>query len=661
MLVALLPKKRIVACMRSWLVFVLVWFSFALGASPAAHAQDYVAAPSMAVNLEGISDWTTQQPFINVRLTARPWLGHLDGQWGGISHEQLRVAGHVNDAGWPVSIPPNATKVESLILTNQPTGFRSIRGRYRLTYSGDVDLRVTGTAREISRSEGEIWFEFGPSATGPIGIALTRINPEDPLTKLDIVHEDHVLAHEVGAMFSPRWIELIRDFRVLRFMNWMGTNNSPVSKWDELAKVGDYTYVDAVPLDVLLELANFTGADPWFTLPHMADDDLVARFAERVDAKLRSGLRAYFEYSNEIWNFQFQQTHWAAEQASALWGRRAGNDAWIQYAGLRAAEIAQIIDAQLGADADQRAINVIGVHTGWTELAEVQLEGRLLRRDWDIPPSEVFDALAVTGYLEADSYRQDLTENIAKWFEEGGEQAVFDTLADDIRNTRLRNLRHDIWPAHARTAQKHGFDLIMYEGGPHVIIPYDQDYDQDIGDLLTDFSYSPQMVTLYQDMFRDWRAAGGQLFNAFVDVSNPSRFGSWGLLRHLDDTNGRWQAVLSENTQPSGLNAERGEFDFAHGIQIVGASNPTGSTFDDILIAGPDDDTISPNGGSDRIHGFDGFDQVVLDGALDTYSFEFEDEILIISNGSDTSRAAGVEFLFFPQEGFGLFVDDLHR
>ena len=49
-----------------------------------------------------------------------------------------------------------------------------------------------------------------------------------------------------------------------------------------------------------------------------------------------------------------------------------------------------------------------------------------------------------------------------------------------------------------------------------------------------------------------WRAAGGTLFNAFVDVAAPSRWGSWGALRHLDDDTPRWQALRAFNAENPG-------------------------------------------------------------------------------------------------------------
>lgn len=622
-------------------------------------AQDYVEAPSMAINLEGVTDWSTQHPFIDLRKSARPWLGHTAERWGAISPEQLQASGHLDDNGWPVSMPSNVNKLESLILTDQPTDFQSIRGLYRLTYSGDVRIEISGAGRVKQRSQGEIWFEYPEGATGFVGIGLTRINPDAPLTALSIVHEDWIEAHEAGAVFNPRWIDHIKDFRVLRFMDWMGTNNATVSQWDDLRSEGDYTYGGGVPLSVMVELANYVGADPWFTLPHLADDDLVTRFAQTVRDELRHGLKAYVEFSNELWNFQFQQTHWADAQARELWGWRAGGDAWVQYAALRAAQVAAIFDAEFGDQANERLVNVVGVHTAWPDLAIAQLEGNLFRREWDTPLSETFDAIAVTGYLWPEFDNDDLIPRVLNWHAQDGEGLVFDQLAQNIRNGSLRRLETELWPTHAEMARKHGLDLVMYEGGTHVILPYNQEYNEEAGALLTAFNYSPQMVDLYQQMFDGWSASGGQMFNAFLDVANPSRFGSWGHLRHLDDMNDRWQAVADENLRPSALDEARGATDFAHGVQVFDASTAAGTPFADLLVGTDGDDVFTPNGGNDLIHGSTGFDQVLLTGAIADYDFTFQDGRLSVQHASGLTKLTDIEFLFFADEGFGLFTEDL--
>ena len=60
-----------------------------------------------------------------------------------------------------------------------------------------------------------------------------------------------------------------------------------------------------VPLEVMIRLANDTGTEPWFTIPHLADDGLIVRMAETIRDQLDPGLRAWIEFSNETWNWSF--------------------------------------------------------------------------------------------------------------------------------------------------------------------------------------------------------------------------------------------------------------------------------------------------------------------------------------------------------------------
>ena len=55
----------------------------------AAHAMDN---PALAIGLSGVADWSTQNPFIDLMKTARPWIGHRPGQHGGMDFEALQAA-----------------------------------------------------------------------------------------------------------------------------------------------------------------------------------------------------------------------------------------------------------------------------------------------------------------------------------------------------------------------------------------------------------------------------------------------------------------------------------------------------------------------------------------------------------------------------------------
>ena len=491
-------------------------------------------------------------------------------------------------------------------------------------------------------------------------IALTRINPNNPLTSLDIVHEDNIPLFEIGAIFNPHWLARIKDFRVLRFMPWMRTNNSKIKTWDDMPKTSDYSYTNGVPLSVLIRLANLTGTDPWFTLPHMADDELVKQFGETVKRDLYPHRKAYVEYSNEIWNFQFEQTRWAQEQANQLWKNRAGGDAWIQFAGLRAAQIAGSLKEIFANDADSRLVNVLGVHTAWMDLADIQLEGPLIKREWKSEPSDIFDAYAVTGYLRPDFEGTNTGETIAEWLSQGGENHVFAMLDRVTRETRLEFLREEAWPNHFERAQKHGLDLIMYEGGTHVILPYSEQIDPIHIELVTKFNYSPYMDALYQDAFDAWNNVGGELYNVYVDIAPASRWGSWGHLRHLDDDTSRWAKILSWNKQQADYEPVRDATDFSHGIITNQHGSPIqGTEIDDVLIGTDGDDIFVSSSGYDLLNGSTGFDQLIVEGNVSDYRFDYDGTRHLIEKPGMKTWFVNIDYVVFPDEGLAIVPSDL--
>ncbi len=92
-------------------------------------------------------------------------------------------------------------------------------------------------------------------------------------------------------------------------------------------------------------------------------------------------------------------------------------------------------------------------------------------------------------------------------------------------------------------AQKAGLQLVMYEGGTHLVGIGKALEDEQVSAFLQHLSYSPEVATLYAEVMAGWAKLTDAPFNAFVDVYAPGKWGSWGALRHLGDDNPRWQAI----------------------------------------------------------------------------------------------------------------------
>lgn len=648
-----------------------------------------VASPSIGVGLSGIADWSTQQPFIDVMKSARTWTGHLPGRWGGWDQDDFASGGFLDENGWLKSMPKGVVSASTLILTDLPEEAVSLNGRYRLTYKGTGVVHLEGRAKNVKREDDGIWFDF-VAGTGNLVMTIKRTDPHgtgDYIRDIEVVKKENIPLHEVGAIFNPDWIARIQDLRLLRFMDWMGTNDSTISKWSERPTPTDFTYTyRGAPVEVMVELANHIGADPWFTLPHLADDDYIRRFAEYVRDNLDPSLKAHVEFSNEVWNWQFKQAQWAEDEAKKRWHE---DSKWVEFYGMRAAQMAEIWDEVFGAEAPQRLVKVISTHTGWLGLEDAILNTPLWVAEdpaHNKPAAGYFDAYAVTGYFAGALGGEEKAPLVKKWIadsrataaeearknnlspaeqqayiEKHGYDRAVDLAARELADgavtgdnvDSLDDLLSRYLPYHGAVAKKYGLDLIMYEGGTHVVGLENWVDDPELTSFFIHLNYTPEMGRLYEKLLEGWKNAGGTVFNAFVDVVAPTKWGSWGALRHLSDANPRFDALAAFNANTQGWWEERLPGAFLHGVTEFssgGSQRLEGTAKADILIGGDGDDTFVGLGGSDRMNGGPGNDLAVLPGRFSDYAFQLEGERLLARTGRMVTTLFAVETLSFSDE-----------
>lgn len=542
-------------------------------APPVVDPRPAITNPRLALGLAGVHDWSVQQPFLDVMKTARPWIGHLPNQWGGVEYEELRSGGHLDANGWPVRMPPGVTGISTLILTDLPETAGKVSGRYVLRYAGQGTLAIEGRAAVVEATPGRVVFAYAPGA-GAVMLTIKAIDTSDPIRAISVVREDHLAAFDAGALFNPDWLGRIRGVRGLRFMDWMATNNSTLAALADRPQADDFSYaVQGVPIEIMIALANELRADTWFTLPHLAEDALVRAYAEAVRDGLAPGLQAQVEYSNEVWNWQFAQAAWADAQCRARWG---ANDCWVQFYALRAAEVADIWADVFGVAGKDRLTRIIATQTGWLGLEDQILAAPLVVAEGRKPPHDSFDAYAVTGYFAAGLGSDEKAGILRNWLADshqfaeaqadqqglsGTARAAFLAahrfdLATDRAATELENgvvtgqsadtlvaLLTEVLPYHAGVAQRHGLDLVMYEGGTHVVGGGALQEDVEVTAFFHHLNYSTQMGELYDRLIEGWAALTPAPFTAFVDVYAPNKWGSWGGLRDLGDDNPRWQSL----------------------------------------------------------------------------------------------------------------------
>lgn len=651
-------------------------------ADPVTSPSGELTNPSLGVGLQGVSDWTTQQPFIDVFKTAREWEGHIPGQYGGIGFDALEAAGLLDENGWPRSLPDTVmvdghevglSHIGTVILTALPAEMTSMAGRYRLTYEGEGELRLNG-ADNVVYGDGEIWFDYTPDGERAVFVEIMETTEGNHLRNIHVVHEDNIERFEAGEVFNPIWVDLIEDMRVLRYMDWMRTNDSELSEWSDRSTEDYFSWGTdrGVPVEIMIQLANMTGTDPWFNIPHLAAADFIESFATIVRDQLNPNLRAYFEYSNEVWNWQFDQAQWAHAEGQLRWP--GVGDAWIQWQAMRATEMSEIIASVFGEDLDARVIRVISTQTGWQGL-----EGPLLNApNWvaedaqgNSAPYTQFDAYAVTGYFDGALGRDEKVEFTRQWIATsismaeadatalGLTGAQFDVYVQDHRfdyalTLAIAEMRdgsitgnpegsleqlYSTFAYHAQVAAAHGLQMVMYEGGTHLVGVGVNAHDQLLSEFFIFVNQSAEMGQLYAELMQGWLEAGGTLFNAFVDVGAAGWWGSWGAMQHLDDSESpRWAALVEFNEAHPGWWEDRDPSAFAGAVQtgvffmgtnnadhVVGSARADtlygangndlleGAAGDDSLVGGAGADTLRGGAGNDTLSGESGTNQIFGD------------------------------------------------
>ncbi|MEO0323277.1 MAG: hypothetical protein AAF447_09990 [Myxococcota bacterium] len=475
----------------------------------------------IGTNVTGISDWTTQDPFLDVFKRSRRFVSGTGDTW--TDGRELAL----NQRHELQRLEPGQV-ARTVLLTDHG---RYPGGQYVLTYRGEAEFHFDRPV--VSRQPGRIVLDVPaperPEDETALLMNILAVNPDDPIRDMHVYPplafcaDDRLRpceddddcaaggctsfeeASRAGELFRPRFIADLAPYGMLRFMDWGQTNNSTVREWDERAKLDDASYAHAgVPLERMIELANRSGAQPWFCIPHLASDDYVQRFAELVEAELDPALPVWIEYSNEVWNGIFHQARDLEERGETL-GLGEGMEARLRYQGARSAEIFELVDAVLGTD---RVVRVLATQADWPELASWVIEGAEGRAD----------ALAVAPYVGLMPGPDEARRVVAGGLAELERRSREEVLAEMARGMR----------EHAAIARRHGLDLVAYEGGQHFLGADEAVHDGALNALFDRFNRAPAMGRLYTAMLEQWVSAGGGWFNHFVDVSRFGQWGRWG-------------------------------------------------------------------------------------------------------------------------------------
>ncbi|MEZ6190316.1 MAG: hypothetical protein R3C45_03395 [Phycisphaerales bacterium] len=278
----------------------------------------------LGMNLADVTYYTREWVFVDAMKQSRDWLPTRSGSsdpWD--SGESLKL-----DAdGWPILRAPG--EAAHTIMYHDTEGAYPA-GRYVCTWEGDGEVVLGWDAREVNRRNRRVTADVNPTNLG-IYLRIDSSNPNDPVRNVKVWLPGF---EDAKSAFHPFYLQRLKPFSVIRFMDWMRTNGSGMVSWSDRPKPNYYTQgtPDGVALEYMIDLCNELGADPWFCMPHLANDKYVENFASLVKSRLRKDLNVYVEWSNEVWNSQFPQHQWIKSRSDGRSLSGAFNAAWAEEA-----------------------------------------------------------------------------------------------------------------------------------------------------------------------------------------------------------------------------------------------------------------------------------------------------------------------------------------
>jgi hypothetical protein len=485
---------------------------------------------SIGTNLSGIAHYSTELPFIDGFKSSREWFC-LWGEPGCRTKEEPQLDAN----GWIRKLPvvdgkpvPFATLLYREIPENFPGG------KYVVLYEGEgkIEYRFGATKIAAESRPGRDVLQVNNRDANGVVVVLLETDPRrvgNYLRNIRVMQAEHEPLLKRGEIFNPLFLEKMKPFSTLRFMDWMQTNGSTQQSWANRPRPQQisYSFRGGVPVEVMVALANKLNADPWFCMPHLATDDYMRNFATYVRDNLKPNLRAYVEFSNEVWNWIFPQTVYSRDQGKKIWG--VNNP--MEWYGVRSAQMGQIWKQVYGKQ-QNRLIVVFSTQSVWQGIEINGLMPGAWIKQGNPPPHKFFDAYAIAPYFGFNVSGEQSTKFLNSLDRTNRFSGVKDpgngaTIRDIIASVRKNILYHK------SIAAKYGMPLLAYEGGQHFLAVAGAENNPEMGKFWVEFNRSPEMGQLYQEYLEMWRAAGAATFVHYSSVGRASKWGSWGALEYL--------------------------------------------------------------------------------------------------------------------------------
>lgn len=503
---------------------------------------------NIGTNLGGVTDWSTEIPFVNRMKCARTWYtkdanNPNGGEWNTEAVDSLSFRAD----GYPTFIPqaiPNRTYSQKVAtIWGLTDGWEA--GKYVVLLDGTGSLSFNGCSNLTQTSANRYTFDFNNPVGNLLEMVIDSSNVNDPVRNIRIVKSDYENTYQTQP-FNPVWLMKLLVFKSVRFMDWGQTNSwgqpdfytwedSSLFDWSERSPVDYYTYTTSkgIPYELMIQLMNNYGLDGWVCVPHRASNNYIQNMAQLFHNQLNTELKLTVEYSNENWNWMFGQTTWLNHYGCQLKGKLwpEGIVPYIQ-------NCLDIWTSEYGNDIN-RITRTVGLQTAWLDVSQRIANNMRVGS---------FDAVATAYYFGLSS------ETLEAELDALGAQATIQDVASRVRKSSEVNEKVWMQQIKSQLADSLHVPMEFYEGGQHVT-PSPFGVEPTYSQALIDIQRDTAMYNLYMEWFNFVRTlqSGDKpliCMNYSFVGGRSAQYGSWGILETLDQDTSvipapKYKAVLA--------------------------------------------------------------------------------------------------------------------
>jgi hypothetical protein len=524
---------------------------------------------NLGMNLDRLAYWTTYNPFNDLAKLL-------------CSNDPLTCWEKPNFGG-PVPVGADGYPTQAASTHNwTPLD----NGTYTVTWKGSGTVSIAN--KNFTFVQGANGQNSGTFQITDQNSSHLAVNVTPPISDLHIF----IPNAEPGKVYRQEFLRRMSRFTTIRFMDWQTTNSTLNINWSDRSWPDGFSNAkqSGVVYEDLIAFANETGKDIYITVPHLATDDYVCRMARlfrygepgdksnapcdpAAPAKppagavgLNSSSKLYVEFSNELWNWGFQQTNdlycmthghpdkpdktcnvtaptsniaiQALANSSLPWDNSNSYAKALQLTGLLTKRIGDIFETVF-ADRAVQVNTVVNIQAVWPAGTEYEL-AFLQNAYGTVAPVKYF---AVAPYLDLAAGAPITGTTMGQKLD-----ALFASLNLAL-DTEL-----PVWLADDKTvAAKYGLPVIAYEGGQGLAGNTNMDVKLAAQD-------DPRMFSAMQRYFDIWGQVFGKsaLFNHFSYSGPQGAWGSWGSFVSAEMVAGsqKWDGLISRITLPGDANLD---------------------------------------------------------------------------------------------------------